>query len=50
LRLLSGERVLDEPSVVFQSNGRLGSGVHKKLVDDQLGVTYLCYSSHPELY
>ena len=39
LRLLSGERILDEPSVVFQSNGHLGSGVYKKLVDDQLGVT-----------
>lgn len=50
LRLLTGERVLEEPSVVFQSNGHLGSGVHKKLVDGQLGVTYLCYSSHPELY
>ena len=50
LRLLMGERVLEEPSVVFQSNGHLGSGVYKKLVDDQLGVTYLCYSSHPELY
>lgn len=50
LRLLSGERILNEPSVVFQSNDRLGSGVHQKLVDEQLGVTYLCYSSRPELY
>lgn len=50
LRLLTGERVLEEPSVVFQANKRLGSGVYKKLTDDQLGVTYLCYSSHPELY
>ena len=50
MRLLCGERILAEPSVGFQSNGHLGSGVYKKLVDDQLGVTYLCYSSHPELY
>lgn len=50
LRLLGGERILDEPSVVFQSNKRLGSGVFQKLSDSQLGATYLCYSSHPELY
>lgn len=50
LRLLGGERVLNEPSVVFQSNDRLGSGVFQKLTDGELGVTYLCYSSHPELY
>lgn len=50
LRLLSGERILNEPSVVFQSNDYLGSGVHLQLTDEQLGVTYLCYSSHPELY
>lgn len=50
LRLLTGERVLEEPSVVFQSNNRLGSGVYRKLTDEALGVTYLCYSSHPELY
>lgn len=50
LRLLCGERVLNEPSVVFQSNDYLGSGVYKKLSDSELGVTYLCYSSHPELY
>jgi len=50
MRLLCGERILNEPSVVFQSNGYLGSGVYKKLSDSELGVTYLCYSSHPELY
>ena len=50
LRLLCGERVLNEPSVVFQSNGTLGSGVFKKLTDSTLGTTYLCYSSHPEQY
>lgn len=50
LRLLEGERVLNEPSVVFQSNYVLGSGVYLELCDSQLGSTYLCYSSHRELY
>lgn len=49
-RLLSGERVLNEPSVVFQANFVLGSGIFLELEDKQLGSTYLCYSSHPELY
>jgi hypothetical protein len=49
-RLLSGERVLCEPSVVFQANFILGSGVFLELEDSALGSTYLCYSSHPELY
>ncbi len=49
-KLLSGQRVLNEPSVVFQANFVLGSGVHLELEDSQLGSTYLCYSSHPELY
>jgi hypothetical protein len=49
-RLLSGERVLNEPSVVFQSNGPQGGGVFLELRDDYFGTTYLCYSMHPELY
>ncbi|NCB51745.1 MAG: cell wall hydrolase [Clostridia bacterium] len=49
-RLLSGERVLDEPSVVFQSNGPQGSGVFREYCDAYFGTTYLCYSTHPELY
>lgn len=49
-RLLEGERILGDPSVVFQSNYYLGSGVHTALYDPLLGYTYLCYSSHPELY
>ena len=49
-RLLEGERVLCDPSVVFQANFVLGSGVHLALHDPQLGYTYLCYSSRPELY
>jgi hypothetical protein len=49
-RLLAGERVLREPSVVFQANLRLGSGVFRELRDALLGSTYLCFSSHRELY
>ena len=49
-RLLEGERVLCAPSVVFQSNYRLGSAVYLELKDTLLGSTYLCVSSHPELY
>lgn len=49
-KLLEGERVLENPAVVFQSNARLGSGVFLELKDEYLGSTYLCYSSHMELY
>ena len=49
-RLLCGERVLNEPSVVFQANFRQGSGVHTELYDGYYGSTYLCYSHYPELY
>ena len=49
-RLLEGERVICDPSVVFQANFILGSGVHTTLHDPHLGYTYLCYSSYPELY
>lgn len=49
-RLLSGERVLNEPSVVFQSNGPQGGGIFRELRDAYFGTTYLCYSTHPELY
>ncbi len=49
-RLLEGERVLNDQSVVFQANFRQGSGTHTALYDKQLGWTYLCYTSYPELY
>ena len=49
-KLLEGQRVLENPAVVFQSNERLGSGVFLELKDEYLGSTYLCYSSHMELY
>ena len=49
-RLLAGERVLSNPAVVFQSNGRQGSGVFLELKDLYLGSTYLCFSNRMELY
>lgn len=49
-RLLEGERLINNASVVFQSGRRQGSGVYLELYDEYDGYTYLCYSSHPELY
>lgn len=49
-RLLSGERLINDTSVVFQSNHRQGSGTYLELYDSYLGYTYLCYSNHPWLY
>lgn len=48
--LLRGERVLDEPSVVFQSGATQGSGVFLELSDSVYGSTYFCISGNPELY
>lgn len=50
IRLLSGERIINDGSVVFQANFPQGSGTYLKLYDKKLGYTYLCYSSYPELY
>lgn len=49
-RLLEGERILNDPSVVFQANFKQGSGIHTALYDKALGWTYFCYSKYPELY
>ena len=49
-RLLNGERVLNDPSVVFQANFTQGSGTALVMRDRRLGTTYFCYSSYPELY
>lgn len=48
-RLLYGERVLNDNTVIFQSNFRQGE-VFQVLHDDYLGDTYLCKSSRTELY
>ena len=50
LRLLAGERLLCDPSVVFQANFPQGSGIHTLLNDRYLGATYLCHSAHMEVY
>lgn len=50
LRLLEGERVLNDTAVVFQANFRQGSGTHTAYYDRYLGATYFCYSMRPELY
>ena len=50
IRLLNGERVMDDPSVVFQANFKQGSGTHTACYDKYLGWTYFCFSSKPELY
>lgn len=41
-RLLEGERVLNDPAVVYQANFRQGDGVHTALYDEHLGWTYFC--------
>ena len=48
-RLLEGERHL-ESSVVFQANFTQGGGTFKSFYDKQLGWSYFCYSTKPELY
>jgi hypothetical protein len=50
LRLLSGERVMNDPSVVFQANFSQGGGVCRKFYDKYLGSTYFCYSTKSWLY
>lgn len=49
-KLLSGERVLNDETVVFQSGAEQGSGVHTSFYDEYYGTTYFCFSSRPELY
>lgn len=48
--LLEGERILSDPSVVFQANFPQGSSVHTELYDPLLGSTYFCCSNYPDLY
>lgn len=49
-RLLNGERLINNGSVVFQSGAVQGSGIYLKLYDSYYGYTYLCCSSNPKLY
>jgi hypothetical protein len=42
LRLLQGERVLNNPDVLYQSNEPQGSGTYRAYHDKLLGWTYFC--------
>lgn len=49
--LLTGERVLNDPAVVFQALFKQGGGVAVEYIDEDLGTTtYFCRSNYPELY
>lgn len=50
LRLLNGERVINDKSVVFQANFPQGNGIYAEIYDDLLGITYLCYSNNKGAY
>lgn len=52
VRLLNGERLLNDIKVVFQSTVKLGGGVADTLTDPTgyYRNTYLCYTSYPSLY
>ena len=49
-RLLEGERIIADDSVVFQANFEQGGGTYLALYDNKLGWTYFCYTSKPSLY
>jgi spore germination cell wall hydrolase CwlJ-like protein len=44
-RLLSGERIINDTSVVYQAEFTQGSGIYKILKDKKglIGTTYICY-------
>ena len=46
LRLLNGDRVINDKDVVFQANFPQGSGIYEIIHDNLLGNTYLCYSNN----
>lgn len=48
LRLLNGERVINDKDVVFQANFPQGSDIYEIIHDNLLGNTYLCYSNNRE--
>lgn len=50
VNLLNGQRIMNNPAVVFQANFPQGSGVAMKFYDRYLGSTYFCYSNHMYLY
>ncbi len=48
--ILSGERILGDSSVVFQSGVVHGGGVHTEFYDHMYGSTYFSYSANRHLY
>lgn len=50
LRLMEGERVMDEPRVVYQDCHYYDGGVYKSLYDYRVGGIYFCLTTRPELY
>lgn len=49
-KLLQGERILNNPTVVFQANFQQGSGVYLAFYDETLGWTYFCHSNYVHMY
>ena len=50
LRLLSGERVMNDPKVVYQNSHIYDGGLCLHIYDYRMGDVYFCYTTHPELY
>jgi len=51
MRLLQGERVLEDPQVIFQALFPQGRGSKVEYTDEILGTTtYFCWTSYPEFY
>lgn len=49
-RLLAGERVMDDPLVVWQNCHYYDGGVAKAMYDYRAGALYFCRSARKELY
>lgn len=50
VRLMLGQRIICDPSVIFQANFTQGSAIYERLYDSKLGYTYLCHSNRMNLY
>jgi len=49
-RLCEGERIINDPSVIFQANFPQGKGPAVVYVDEKLGTTYFCYALNLDKY
>ena len=50
VRLMKGERVMEEKKVVWQDCHYYDGGVYKSLYDYRVGGIFFCLTTHPELY